>query len=489
MCAIALKNIEIMKRERIIEHVLGNEAAFRATLEQLLELPIVGDVRGAGYFYAIELVKDKETRETFSDEECETLLRGFLSPRLFERGLICRADDRGDPVIQISPPLVATQKEFDEMTGILGDVARRGMGANDDNGGSAREHRPAAVETTTTLALEEKRQADQVAAAASTWCFFTVCAFVGLDTLGTVANKGPQGFFWLVAARRCSSSIPYMLLMSEVGSAFTQEGGPYEWVKLAFGRFHGGIAAILYWVTNPLWVGGSLAFIATSAWARTSSGSAAAPFGDYFFKLVVHLDLDRRRDRLAPLRQVDPERRRDPARRRARLLLAHRDHLRRSSTASRGFAARELSPTRAVFFGLVPLLLFNYVGFELQNGAAEEMENPQKDVPLSVLRSGITGVLMYVDPGALHHPRAAGEGVTGIGGFIDAVDARLPRRLRRRGARAADPHDARLRRRADHVGRGLDDRLRPDPGGRRRTTARSSRTSASSTGSSGRRCA
>jgi adenosylmethionine-8-amino-7-oxononanoate aminotransferase len=122
MSAIALKNIEIMKRERIMEHVLGNEAAFRATLEQLLDLPIVGDVRGAGYFYALELVKDKETRETFTDDECETLLRGFLSPRLFEKGLICRADDRGDPVVQISPPLVATQAEFDEMTGILGDV-------------------------------------------------------------------------------------------------------------------------------------------------------------------------------------------------------------------------------------------------------------------------------------------------------------------------------------------------------------------------------
>jgi adenosylmethionine-8-amino-7-oxononanoate aminotransferase len=122
MAAIALKNIEIMKRERIMEHVLGNEDAFRATLGQLLDLPIVGDLRGTGFFYAIELVKDKETRETFSPEECESLLRGFLSPALFERGLICRADDRGDPVIQISPPLVAGQAQFDEMTGILGDV-------------------------------------------------------------------------------------------------------------------------------------------------------------------------------------------------------------------------------------------------------------------------------------------------------------------------------------------------------------------------------
>ncbi|MGH2539659.1 MAG: aspartate aminotransferase family protein [Actinomycetota bacterium] len=122
MAAIALKNIEIMKRERIPEHVRENEGAFRATLAQLLDLPIVGDLRGTGYFWAIELVKDKDTRETFSDEECEKLLRGYLSTALWDAGMICRADDRGDPVIQISPPLVAGQAEFDEITGILGEV-------------------------------------------------------------------------------------------------------------------------------------------------------------------------------------------------------------------------------------------------------------------------------------------------------------------------------------------------------------------------------
>jgi adenosylmethionine-8-amino-7-oxononanoate aminotransferase len=121
-CAIALKNLEIMKRERVVENVRDNGEAFHATLSQLLDLPIVGDLRGTGFFYALELVKDKETRETFNAEECETLLRGFLSPRLFEKGLICRADDRGDPVIQISPPLIATQKEFDIIAGTLGEV-------------------------------------------------------------------------------------------------------------------------------------------------------------------------------------------------------------------------------------------------------------------------------------------------------------------------------------------------------------------------------
>jgi adenosylmethionine-8-amino-7-oxononanoate aminotransferase len=120
--AIALKNLEIMQRERLVEGVRDNEDAFRSTLAQLLDLPIVGDLRGRGYFWALELVRDKETRAGFSDEESETLLRDFLSPQFFEKGLICRADDRGDAVVQISPPLIAGQAEFDRIAGILGDV-------------------------------------------------------------------------------------------------------------------------------------------------------------------------------------------------------------------------------------------------------------------------------------------------------------------------------------------------------------------------------
>ena len=126
MCAIALKNIEIMKRERIIEHVLENEDVFRSTLEQLLDLPIVGDVRGTGFFYAIELVKDKETRRPSPTRSASRCCAASSRRALFERGLICRADDRGDPVIQISPPLVAGQAEFDEIDGDPRRRARRG---------------------------------------------------------------------------------------------------------------------------------------------------------------------------------------------------------------------------------------------------------------------------------------------------------------------------------------------------------------------------
>jgi adenosylmethionine-8-amino-7-oxononanoate aminotransferase len=121
-CAVALKNLEIMERERIVEHVAETQESFRTQLASLLELDIVGDLRGTGYLWALELVKDKDTRETFDEDESETLLRGFLSPRLFEQGLICRADDRGDPVVQISPPLVAGEEEFARIVEILGEV-------------------------------------------------------------------------------------------------------------------------------------------------------------------------------------------------------------------------------------------------------------------------------------------------------------------------------------------------------------------------------
>jgi adenosylmethionine-8-amino-7-oxononanoate aminotransferase len=120
--AIALANLDVFEREGILENVRANQGALHEMLDSLRELPIVGDVRGTGYFMAVELVKDKATKESFNDEESETLLRGFLSGELFRRGLICRADDRGDPVIQLSPPLIAGPEHFEEIEGILRSV-------------------------------------------------------------------------------------------------------------------------------------------------------------------------------------------------------------------------------------------------------------------------------------------------------------------------------------------------------------------------------
>jgi adenosylmethionine-8-amino-7-oxononanoate aminotransferase len=121
-CAVALANLDVFEKEDLLGHVRAHEGAFRATLEKLTDLPIVGDVRGEGFFYGIELVKDQATRETFTDEESERLLRGYLSHALFDAGLVCRTDDRGDPVVQLSPPLICGQEHFDMMEQILRSV-------------------------------------------------------------------------------------------------------------------------------------------------------------------------------------------------------------------------------------------------------------------------------------------------------------------------------------------------------------------------------
>jgi amino acid transporter len=277
----------------------------------------------------------------------------------------------------------------------------------------------AAFEETTALALEEKSKL-QKSLRRFDLLFFTVCAFVGLDTLGLVAANGPQGFTWLVLLAVLFVA-PYALLMAEVGSAFTQEGGPYEWTKLAFGRLHAGIAAVLYWVTNPLWVGGSLAFIATEAWNDNifSIGSAGS-VGDYLFKLLfIWFSIgvaiaSLRRGKWIPNAGAF-----------MRLfvmgffvltvIVYAIDH------GVHGFPVADLKPTGAVFLGLAPVLLFNYVGFELGNGAAEEMQDPQRDVPIAVVRSAVIGVLLYAIPIFGIILVLPPEAVSGIGGFLDAV--------------------------------------------------------------------
>ena len=123
-CAAAMANLDIFEREGLTDHVKENAGAFRSALDTLADLPIVGDIRGAGYFYGIELVKDKQTRETFDDAECERLLRGYLSPALFDAGIYCRADDRGDPVIQLAPPLTIGPAEFTDIASRLHSVLK-----------------------------------------------------------------------------------------------------------------------------------------------------------------------------------------------------------------------------------------------------------------------------------------------------------------------------------------------------------------------------
>jgi adenosylmethionine-8-amino-7-oxononanoate aminotransferase len=117
--AVALANLDIFEHEDINGHVLRKQGEFRDMLEGLRDIPIVGDVRGDGFFHAIELVSDQETKAGFSAEESEWLLRGYLSGELYRRGLICRADDRGDPVLQLAPTLICDTDQFNEIHDVL----------------------------------------------------------------------------------------------------------------------------------------------------------------------------------------------------------------------------------------------------------------------------------------------------------------------------------------------------------------------------------
>jgi adenosylmethionine-8-amino-7-oxononanoate aminotransferase len=117
--AVALANLDVFENEGLLENVRANEGAFEAMLDSLRDIPIVGDVRGTGYFWAIELVRDARTKQTFSEDECEWLLSDLLSAEIFRGGLICRADDRGDPVLQLAPPLIAGPEQFEEIRAVL----------------------------------------------------------------------------------------------------------------------------------------------------------------------------------------------------------------------------------------------------------------------------------------------------------------------------------------------------------------------------------
>ncbi|MDR2986048.1 MAG: APC family permease [Nocardiopsaceae bacterium] len=276
------------------------------------------------------------------------------------------------------------------------------------------------IEHTTELAVHEKsklfkslRRFDLL--------LFLVCAIVGLDTLGQVSSYGAQTFTWVIILA-VVFLFPYALVMAELGSAFTQEGGPYEWMKLAWGRLVAGIGAVLYWVTNPLWVGGSLAFIATEAWStnyfKIGSGSA----GDYIFKtLFIWVSIG---VAIAALRYGKWIPNFGAIVRFAVLgFFSVTILIYAIKNGVHGYAAGQFAPSKAVFIGLVPLLLFNYVGFELGNGAAEEMENPQRDVPRTVAGSGILAVVFYAIPIFGILAVLPVKQITGVGGFLDAVNA------------------------------------------------------------------
>src|SRR3954470_6804597 len=272
------------------------------------------------------------------------------------------------------------------------------------------------VEHTTVAAVEEKAKLQKHFGRFDIF-FFLICTLVGLDTLGAVSNDGAQAFTWL-AFLGAFFFIPYALLTAELGSSFPEEGGAYIWVKLAFGRFFASINAVLYWLSNPIWLGGTLTILAvtvfsdffvdlTGAWKYLFSiafiwfavWSAILSFG--VGKWIPTIGAWVRMGLLGGFTLTV-------------IIFA-------LSNGVHGVSAGEFKPTYAIFIAAVPVLFFNYVGFELPNAAGDEMTNPQKDVPFTIRRALIVAVLAYGIPILAILLVLPTSQITSLGGFVDAI--------------------------------------------------------------------
>jgi len=250
--------------------------------------------------------------------------------------------------------------------------------------------------------------------------FLTIAATISIDTIGQIASSGGGEAFTWTAVIVVAFLVPYGLVMAELGSSFPQEGGPYVWVRLAFGRFWASVSTMFYWITNPVWLGGSLTFLAATTWSvylvHTHEGSA----GDYLFKLafiwlailsaIVSLRYGKWLLNVGAILKVALV-----------AVFVATVTLYAAKHGVHGYAAGSFSPTTAGFLAVTPIVLFAVVGFEAQNGAAEEMRNPSKDVPVSVAVSGTVSALCYLVPifGILAVLPASK--ITGATGFMDAT--------------------------------------------------------------------
>jgi amino acid transporter len=249
--------------------------------------------------------------------------------------------------------------------------------------------------------------------------FFGVATVVSLDTIGYISTFGAETFTWMLALVPLFV-LPYALLMAELGSAFVREGGPYHWMQLAWGHRPAALGAVLYWITNPLWLGGSLAFLATEAWSGHIAEIHAGGVWDYAFKLVfiwagilvaiVSLKRGKWIPTLGAFVKIG--------------LVAfvcvtvviyafkHGVH---------GAAAGDFSPTVAGFLGAVPLLLFAMSGFECKTAAGEEMADAQQDVPRAIGSSALVSVGCYLLPVFAILLVMPASQVSSVAGFLDAA--------------------------------------------------------------------
>jgi len=249
--------------------------------------------------------------------------------------------------------------------------------------------------------------------------FFLICTLVGLDTIGSVAKSGAQGFTWL-AFLAVFFFVPYALLTAELGSTFPEEGGPYIWTRMAFGRFAGAISVVMYWLSNPIWIGGTLTIT-----AATAVSTFVHPVSDpvkyaicllfIWFTVasaVLSLRVGKWVSTIGAWARVG-----------VLSLFTGSVILYAIKNGIHGVVTRDFSPTFATFIAVVPVLIFNYVGFELPSSAGEEMRNPQRDVPFAVARSAVGAVLLYGIPILCVLLVLPQKQLTSLSGFLDAIKA------------------------------------------------------------------
>ncbi|HWU33377.1 MAG TPA: APC family permease [Marmoricola sp.] len=250
--------------------------------------------------------------------------------------------------------------------------------------------------------------------------FFTIAATLSIDTIGAIASGGGgQSLIWGVVIA-ATFLVPYAFITAELGSAFPQEGGPYYWVKFAFGRFWAAISTMLWWVTNPVWLGGSLVFLGATTWDAYIHPLPSGSFNDYTFKLIfIWLGI------LAAVVSI----------RLGKYFLNFGTVIKLSLVGFfllsvviyafehglHGAALSDYKPTLATFLAVTPLMLFAFSGYESENGAAEEMRDPQKDVPVSVAVSGTISTLAYIVPVVALVMVVPVTSITGASGFMDAI--------------------------------------------------------------------
>ncbi len=273
---------------------------------------------------------------------------------------------------------------------------------------------------TMTAAAAEERQKLQRHFGRFDILFFLICTIVGVDTIATVAEGGGQAFTWMMVFA-VVFFIPQALLFAELGAAFPQEGGPYYWTRLAFGHLAGAVNNFLYWITNPVWIGGSLAITCVGAIEVFFDHGNTLPTAVWYVVVLVFVWLSI----VAAITSFSVGKWLPTAGAFARFAVLGFFTLTVIIYAAKhgvhGLGASSYSPSFSGFVLLVGVLLFNFVGFELPNSAGEEMTNPQRDVPFAIARSGIASVILYALPVVGILIVLPASAITNFSGFSSAI--------------------------------------------------------------------